>query len=53
MSVKKSKKTCTGRSFAQFENFGLENAEKAIVKGGQAANTDGVTHGSIIVVVTQ
>lgn len=53
MSVKRNQKTSTGGSFAQFEGFGLENAEKAIVKGGQTADTDGVTHGSIIVVVTQ
>jgi hypothetical protein len=41
MSVKKSKKTCTGRSFAQFENSALTVTEKQIVKGGNAADTGG------------
>ncbi|MFK7947145.1 MAG: hypothetical protein AB8G11_06135 [Saprospiraceae bacterium] len=41
MSVKKSKKTCTGRSFAQFENSALTAKEKQTVKGGNASYTGG------------
>jgi hypothetical protein len=34
MSVRKNQKTCSGRSFAQFENAELSVKEKQTVKGG-------------------
>jgi hypothetical protein len=50
MLVKKNQKTCTGRSFAQFEGVQIENAEMNSVKGGQGEQVEG---GAIVVVVTQ
>lgn len=50
MSIKKNQKTCTGRSFAQFENFALANAEKLTIKGGTGEQ---VEHGGTTVIISQ
>ncbi len=50
MLVRKNQKTCTGRSFAQFENVRIENVEMKSLKGGEGEDIEG---GIIIVIIMQ